>query len=589
VPPPRFHGWIVATAAMLVLLLRLGGPALWDDDEPKNAACSLAMLDADDWVVPTFNGQLRIEKPPLVNWIQIGGFSLCGRNETGARIGSAALTVGTCLLTWRIGCLLVGPHVGLIGGLAMATCVWTAIGGRAATPDAPLLFFTTLAFWLFVRGSSAGHGLTPSMATGGAPAVSAWSAVSIGAACGAATLAKGPVGIVLPLLAFLLAAVWHQRSAPDRSCLAAIAGLRPVSIVLSAAAVACPWYAWVTLRTEGEWLRGFLLVHNVGRFVSPMEGHSGSLLYYPAVVAIGLFPWSIVLAAMLAHAAGILRSQASDDRRRPLQLLACWTLVWIAGFSCAGTKLPGYIWPAYPALAIGTGLFLADWAAGRVHFAWPRFQAGLPPVFLHAIAPCGPDRTVRLVMRLAWLILALAGMATAIGLPMAVSRLAAGTPWLAAIGLIPLATAAAAWHFQSTDQRHRALVAMAVGACLFVTLLATVAAESFSHAQGSRALVAQLAHPARDCRWACLWNVPPSLVFYTGATIEKLDTAADVAAHLRRHPQARVVIDSRQERLVTAALPIGYGILARVPTLSRHDSLLLGRLPGHVAPLALAD
>ena len=89
--------------------------------------------------------------------------------------------------------------------------------------------------------------------------------------------------------------------------------------------------------------------------------------------------------------------------------------------------------------------------------------------------------------------------------------------------------------------------------------------------------------------------MPPSLVFYTGARIEKLETADDVAAHLRQHPLARVVIDSRQETLVTEALPPGCGVLSRVPTLSDHDFLLLGRLPEydtppeHDTPLALAD
>jgi 4-amino-4-deoxy-L-arabinose transferase-like glycosyltransferase len=221
---------------MVVLLVRLGGPALWDDDEPKNAACSLAMLDSHDWVVPTFNGRLRVEKPPLVNWIQIAGFTLCGRNETGARIGSALLTVGTCLLTWQIGCRLLGPTCGLLGGLAMASCVWTAVGGRAATPDAPLLFFTTLAFFLFVRGAGirAGDG-RPSVGT---PSLSLWSAIGIGAACGAATLAKGPVGLVLPLTAFLLFAAWRKQSCPQVGWTAALGGLRPLTIVLAAAVVA---------------------------------------------------------------------------------------------------------------------------------------------------------------------------------------------------------------------------------------------------------------------------------------------------------------------------------------------------------------
>ena len=127
---PRLHAAFIAMAAACTLLVNLGGPALWDDDEPKNAACSLAMLDSGDWVVPTFNGRLRVEKPPLANWVQMAGFSLCGRNEAGARIGSAVLTIGTCLFTWRIGCSLVGSAGGFLGGLVMATCIWTAIGGR---------------------------------------------------------------------------------------------------------------------------------------------------------------------------------------------------------------------------------------------------------------------------------------------------------------------------------------------------------------------------------------------------------------------------------------------------------------------------
>jgi len=589
VPSTRFHGWIIAAAASVVLLVRLGGPALWDDDEPKNAACSLAMLDANDWVVPRFNGRLRVEKPPLVNWIQIGGFSLCGRNETGARIGSALLTIGTCLLTWQIGCLLVGPTAGLLGGLAMATCVWTAVGGRAATPDAPLLFFTTLAFFLFVRGIGPRNGSTPSGLNGGVCSLSFPSAIGIGAACGAATLAKGPIGVGLPMLAFLLFAASRNRSSAASGWPATLAGMRPLTMLLAAAAVAVPWYVWVGLRTDGEWLHGFLLVHNVGRFAAAMEGHSGSFLYYPAVVAVGLFPWSIVLAAMLAHAACILRSPTADDRRGPLQLLLCWMLAWIGVFSCAGTKLPGYIWPAYPALAIATGMFLADWAGGRVDFRAPQFLGRFPQRLLNPPADHGPDQTVGLVMRLAWSILAATGVAIAIGLPLASGRLAAGGVWLGVLGLIPLAAAAVAWQSQSAGHRQRSLAAVAVGACLLVSLMASVAAESFSDAQGSRALVEQLEQPARECRWACLWNVPPSLVFYTGAMIEKLDTAADVAAHLRQHPRSRVVIDGRQEALVAAALPFGYGVLARVPTLSRHEYLLLGRLPGHEAPLAFAD
>jgi 4-amino-4-deoxy-L-arabinose transferase-like glycosyltransferase len=195
--PPRLHAAVVAAAAALVLLTNLGGPALWDEDEPKNAACSLAMLERGDWVVPTFNGRLRVEKPALVNWVHLAGFAVAGRNETGARLGSAILTTLTCLLVWRIGRIGFGAHAGLLAGLAMATCVWTAVGGRSATPDAPLVFFTNLGLWCFVTGQRQAEGRL-------GPGWRSWrSACACGAALGGAVLAQGPLGLVMPLVAFL--------------------------------------------------------------------------------------------------------------------------------------------------------------------------------------------------------------------------------------------------------------------------------------------------------------------------------------------------------------------------------------------------
>ncbi|MFM8891528.1 MAG: ArnT family glycosyltransferase, partial [Planctomycetia bacterium] len=583
---PRFHGWLVLLAAASVLLVRLGGPALWDDDEPKNAACSLAMLDSGDWCVPAVNGRLRVEKPPLVNWLQVAGFAWFGRNETGARIGSALATVGTCILTWRTGAILFGPAAGLLGGIAMATCVWTAVGGRAATPDAPLVFLTTLSLYLYVRGTRGraadappcdpGHadrsGRAPGsgLATGSGLAVG--SALGIGAACGAAMLAKGPIGAILPVLALVCDAAWRSGpSVADRW--AGVVRLRPVTILLAAAVVALPWYACVTLRTDGDWLRGFLLVHNVGRFAAPMEGHSGSWLYYPAVIAVGLFPWSIVLAAMLAHAAIILRDAGDDPRRAPLRLLACWAGVWMAVLSCAGTKLPGYIWPAYPALAMATGLFLADWARGAARFSWPRSSRA------------GDVRVESgVVMRLAWCILGATGPLLGLALAVGTRRIAPGNEWLGLLGLVPVVAAVAAWRSQTAGRPWRSLAAVAVGGCLLVTLAASVGAERISRAQGSRALVAALDRPAHAFRWACLWNVPPSLVFYTGERIERLSTPDEVAALLARHADARVVIDSRQHAVVAAVLPPGSGVLARVPTLTGREYLLLGAVASTPRP-----
>ncbi|MEI6240986.1 MAG: glycosyltransferase family 39 protein [Planctomycetia bacterium] len=557
----RLHAPLIVAAAACALLVNLGGPALWDDDEPKNAACSLAMLDSGDWLVPTFNGRLRVEKPPLANWVQIAGFAVCGRNETGARIGSALLTIGTCLLTWHIGCRLIGPTAGFVGGVAMATCVWTAVGGRAATPDAPLVFCTTLTLWLFVYGTA-----------GGTKSLGPAAAVGVGAACGLAALAKGPVGVVLPLASFVMFAAWQTRAGISSTWAAAVGGLRLPVVIGTAFAVALPWYAVVAHRTDGEWLRGFFLVHNVGRFAAPMEGHAGSLFYYPCVVAIGLFPWSIVLVAMVAHAATSLHPRSNHPNRPGVALLACWAATWIGAFSCAGTKLPGYIWPAYPALALATALFLVDWSSGVVSFP-----------FLGR----DPARARTIVMRIAWASLGLGGLALGVGLPVAARLFSPGNEWIGLVGLVPITGAIVAWRHDAAGAPARAIGALAVSACLAVTLLAGVATHCISRGQSMREHVTHLAAGGTG-PWACFWNVPPSLVYYADTAVAKLDTPTDAARHLASHPQARLVIDSRHEHLVRAELPADCTVLARIPTLSDRHYVVLGPPPDSGASLALA-
>lgn len=559
VPHPRFHGWIIALVAAFVLLTRLGSAPLWDDDESKNAACTLAMLDADDWVVPTYNGRLRIEKPPLVNWLQLAGVSLCGRTETGVRIGSAVLTIGTCLLTWRIGTILCGSAVGFTAGLVMATCVWTAVGGRAATPDAPLVFFTTLALFFFVRGLGRGDGPVR---------LTLPTALAIGAACGAAVLTKGPVGVVLPLAAMLLFAVGDAAGQGPAAWLAAVRGVRPVAILAAALAVALPWYAAVTLRTDGEWLRGFILIHNVGRFAAPMEGHSGSLLYYPIVVACGLYPWSMVLAVMAAHV-GCVAATRHDPQRRACWLVVCWGAAWIGGFSLAGTKLPGYVWPAYPALAVGTGLFLEACARRDV-------------AFLRRLRR--PDTGLRLTLAAGWSMLALGGAMLIVGLPLAAQRWAPGTAWLGAIGALPLLCAIAGWKLSARGGMRQAVAVVAVGAALMTTLLATAGAESFGLAAAPRTLFAD----TRTGRTITMPPVgalagfpspPPSLVFYSGGHVPRLDDAAAVAAHLAARPDAHVVVDSRFVDAIADIVPSGHGVLSQVHTVAARSLLLVGPLP----------
>lgn len=571
-PHPRSHGWIVAGVAALVLLPGLGATPLWDDDEPKNAACSVAMLDANDWVVPTFDGRLRIEKPPLVNWLHIAGISVCGRTETGVRIGSALLTIGTCVLTWRLGRILCSPAVGLLGGLVMATCIWTSVGGRASTPDAPLVFFTTLAVVLFARDAM-NRGVAVGRVRLGLP-----TAVGIGAACGAAVLAKGPIGFVIPAVACATFTAIREWSAEKPSFRGAVSGLRPLSVTAAMLAVALPWYAWVTIRTEGAWLRGFFLVHNVGRFAAPMEGHSGPLAYYPIVIGIGLFPWSLVLVAMLFNMAATMRSK-THAWQPAMQLLACWAGAWVGVLSLAGTKLPGYVWPAYPALALATACFLDAWQRGDIHWlSWsPR-----------------REQWSAAIMHVGWGVMVATGVALAIGLPLAARRWAADHEWIGIIGIVPLLAAAVGWRATVTRRPWRAIASITAGGGLLAVALAAIVAPTIGRAATPRALLTTdntrpLADSLSTGAVASFRRTPPSIVFYAGGPLPTLETPADVARHLASHADARLIVTSRMIDELADVIPASHGVVAETHTVSARHLLLIApllqpRLAAHDVP-----
>jgi len=558
----RTDGLLVAALAAVVLLPNLGGPPLWDDDEPRNAACSLAMWNGGDWVVPTFNGRLRVEKPALVNWLHLAGFATAGVNETGARIGSALLTLGTCLLTWRIAAILFRPDVALWAGIAMATCLWTGVTGRASTPDAPLAFFTTLALWLFVRAvhreGPAGQGWRDAPV-----ALSRGTALAIGGACGLAVLTKGPVGLVLPLAGLGCFAWWQAAVDPGRdgswsqrlatAAAAAWRGVRPGLIVAAAVAVAAPWYIAVCIRTGGDWPREFLLVHNLGRFASPMEGHSGSaFFYYPLRILVGLFPWSMASALVVVHAVRSLKACAPASAGT--RLMTVWIAAWVIPFSLAGTKLPGYVWPAYPALACCVGLFVADWIRS-------------------------PTQATDGWMRWAWGFLVASGVGLGIGLPLAVNHLAPGAEWIGLVGIVPLAGGILAWSCQSLASRRAAAACWAATAAASVAILVAGGTTALGRTGGTRHLLARL--PAAGIpQPIASYRAPPSTAFYAGlvaggGAVAALEEPAEVTAFVAEHPGAPLVVDARFAESVAAVLPADYRVLRTATTLPESRQLIL--------------
>lgn len=172
-------------------------------------AAAREMLQRNDWIVPTFNAELRTHKPVLLYWCMLIAYHVGGADEFTARLPSALAAIGTVLLTYAIGRRLFNPRVGFWAAIALSCSVSFAMVGRAATPDGVLIFSSTLALALFVFGTFAaeiGHGRCHRQRSTGTLATNYWLLVSgrpsliaiMYAAMGLAVLAKGPVGFLLP-------------------------------------------------------------------------------------------------------------------------------------------------------------------------------------------------------------------------------------------------------------------------------------------------------------------------------------------------------------------------------------------------------
>lgn len=570
----RDHVFILLVGAA-VLLPDLGGTCLWDVDESLWAGTAAEMGRRGDWVVPHFNDEISIQKPPFMYWMMLVGWELFPDVEFAARIGSALFGIATALLTYHLGRRLFDRRVGLVAGLAMATALMFDVVSRGATPDSELVFFCTLALHCFARGMAAD--CWPERVTLGRLPLPA--AVAMYAAMGLAVLTKGPVGVVLPVTALGLFVLLHDalavppaglRAWPGRAWAAAVA-LRPLVAVAAVCAVAGPWYWLVQRQTDGAFGAGFLGVHNVQRFLEPFEHHHGSVFYYVPAFLAGFFPWSMFTLPTLLEAVHRFRGTPAD--RAATLLLGTWFVTWFGFFTVAQTKLPNYILPAFPAAAVLTAAFLVRWlfepdVASR---RWMRVATGLLAVLGAGVAAAcaaipAVDRggtTLLESFRLAAVVNPLVATAIWIGIAM----LAGGIGCLALVLL---------------DRRRAALAAYVGTAMAFSWTVFLVAAVAAARELPSPQLVEAIRRHASGDDWRLGQHryTAPSLVFYAGRPVRECGNRDAIAGFLDEAPNRFVVITARPDLAWDAIVPANAEIIHEQPSFPKAGRVAVVRRAG---------
>ncbi|MEK6718455.1 MAG: glycosyltransferase family 39 protein [candidate division NC10 bacterium] len=333
------------TATLLALLLlsgtlffvRLGTPGLFDADEPAYAQAAREMLETGDWITPHFNGRPRFDKPILFYWLITLSYRVFGVTEFAVRFWSALAGVTLVLLVaWTAG-RWFGPPADLWAGLAFATNPLTALLARAAVTDMLLTLFVTVAIL-------AGVEVLEGSRKAGRWAMIGW------AAMGLAVLVKGPVGLLIPAMAL------GGSLLVSRERRVGLARLVPWGGPLLFAAITLPWYGLALGVNGWAFVDGFVIKHHVTRYAGVVSSHAGPIWFYLPVVLIGFFPWSGFLPRALWHAVTVARRRESGEPAgRLLIVCACWVAGVFLFFSLAGTKLPSYLFPAFPAMALLAG------------------------------------------------------------------------------------------------------------------------------------------------------------------------------------------------------------------------------------------
>lgn len=346
------HRTLLALAVLMPWLGFAGFP-LFDLDEGAFTASTTEMFLRGDYLSTWLNGAPRHDKPVLAYWLQAASASLAGFSEAGFRLPSVLAGSLWILLTWAFTSRQAGPRAGVLAAVVVAASLGPLLIAKAATADALLNLFLAAAGyagWLWLEGRGR-HWLWW-----------CWAAMALG------FLTKGPVAVLVPagtVLAYLaLGQDWKR----IRDFLA---DWRAWTLFLT---IAAPWFILLTLRDGLDFLAGFFLTHNLGRFSAPMENHGGSPLYYVPVLFLSLLPFSGLLITLVL---GLGKAWHTPWLRFGL----LWFLLVFLLFSVSGTKLPHYLYYGYGGL-----IPVFAWAALEARLSrWlllPALLAGLAILFL---------------------------------------------------------------------------------------------------------------------------------------------------------------------------------------------------------------
>ncbi|MDR3435874.1 glycosyltransferase family 39 protein [Telmatospirillum sp.] len=497
----RLTGGMRPYLLLIVLSLALYLPGIAavppiDRDESRFAQASHQMLESGDYIRIKFQEESRAKKPVGIYWLQAASARLFEAPQSiwAYRLPSMAGALAAVLLTFYFGQTLVGRPAALIGAALLAGAFMLVSEAHQAKTDAVLLAATVAAQGVLGRLYLAGNGAAKR--PGQAIILAFWVAQGVG------ILIKGPMVPMVSLLT--LGCLWIA----DRR-IGWIRGIRPFAGLLVVAAMVGPWAAAVSTATDGQFIGQAVKTDLLPKLLGAQESHGAPPGYYLLLMTATLWPASLF--ALPGFVRAVKARQASA-----LRFCLAWIVpAWLV-FEAVPTKLPHYVLPTYPALALLAGVAVA---AGdqTLRAGWAKAYYGL------------------------W---AFVGLALAALFVIAPTRLGESYTWLSAApaaaallsGLLPTVLA---WR----GRFQAAVVAALAGAVLTYGLAFQTLLPHLDRMWLSQRVAAAL---PQGTPVAAAGFHEPSLVFLLG-TATRLTNGAGAADFLLSTPDAVAVVEKASE------------------------------------------
>lgn len=307
----------------------LGSAGVFDLDEGLYATVARQMVESGNWIVPRVGSETFFDKPPLFYWLEALGIKLLGATPLAVRLPSAGATALTAIALWWWCRQRGSERLGWIAAALFLFCPLSFALAREAALDSLLTLWLTLAVIAGIEANRA-----QGRAKQGAYL---WMAVAMGLA----TMTKGVIGALLPLMA-LVSWLFVCR---DRAEARRVPWL---GMALVVALIIAPWHLAMWCATGEEFVRQYIVHNHIQRFTGEDFKHNAPFWSYLPVLLIGMFPWGLFVPLSWWRGWQMRRAQSE----LPWAMWAIWAAVVVVFFSISRSKLPSYVLPAVPALCL---------------------------------------------------------------------------------------------------------------------------------------------------------------------------------------------------------------------------------------------